>query len=129
MQQRDNHTQLLHAEFFFFFSTRITRTVLHNEELEETDKANDLDKAERGNGIGPKDSGAAIGIRIETVPVEVNVTIEVDASAGDDLTKEGKLADATVLELDVTEALETFLIDVVKHAKRIPETNLFGRER
>lgn len=60
--------------------------------------------------------------------VEVNIATKVDATAGDDLTKEGKLADATVLELDVAEALETFLINVVKHAKRVPETNLFGRE-
>ena len=108
--------------------TSIRRTVLHDEELEETNEANDLDKTERGDGVGPNDGRNAIGIRIEAVAVQVNVAIEVDASAGDDLTKEGKLADATVLELDVTEALETFLIDVVKHAKRVPETNLFGRE-
>ena len=109
-------------------STRITRTVLHDEELEGTNEANDLDKTERGNGIGPKDSGEAIGIRIETVAVQVNVAIEVDASAGDDLTKESKLADTAVLELDVTETLETFLIDIIKHAKRIPETNLLGED-
>ena len=102
----------------------VTRTVLHDEVLEETNEANDLDKTERGNGIGPNDGSDAIGIRIETVAVQINVAIEVDASAGDDLAKEGKLADATVLELDVTEALETFLIDVIKHAKRIPETDL-----
>ena len=108
-----------------FPSTHITRTVLHDEELEEANEANDLDKTERGNGIGPNDGGDTIGIRIEAVAVQVNVAIEVDTSAGDDLTKEGKLADTAVLELDVTEALETLLVDIIEHAEGIPETDLF----
>ena len=57
--------------------------------------------------------------------VEIDVAREMSATTGNDLTKEGKLADTAVLELDVTEALETLLIDIIEHAQRVPEANLF----
>ena len=57
--------------------------------------------------------------------VEIDIAREVSTTTGDDLTKEGKLADTAVLELDVTEALETLLVDIVEHAEGIPEPNLF----
>ena len=57
--------------------------------------------------------------------VKIDVAREVSATTGDDLTKEGKLADTAVLELDVTEALETLLVDIIEHAEGIPETDLF----
>ena len=53
----------------------------------------------------------------------------MDAGAGDDLAEEGKLGDAAVLELDVTEALEAGLVSIIEEAERIVESEgLLGSE-
>lgn len=46
----------------------------------------------------------------------------MDSGAGDDVSEEGKLGDTSVLDLDVSEALESLLVGVVKEAKRIEES-------
>ena len=46
----------------------------------------------------------------------------MDSVTGDDLAKEGKLTDTSVLDLDVTKAVETLLVGILKKAKRIEET-------
>jgi hypothetical protein len=43
-------------------------------------------------------------------------------SGGDKVTKDGKLGNAAVLGLDKAEAVESFLVGIVKKSKRIPET-------
>jgi hypothetical protein len=42
----------------------------------------------------------------------------VNSSTGDDVSKESKLGDTSVLELNVTKTIEALLISVVKKAKR-----------
>jgi hypothetical protein len=51
----------------------------------------------------------------------VNVTRKVDSTAGDDLSEEGKLTDTSVLDLDVTEAVEAILVFTVELAEGIEE--------
>ena len=105
------------------------RTILHDEQLEEANKANDLDETKGGDGIRSEDSGDTVGVGIERVSAEIDVAGKVSSTTGDDLSEEGKLADTAMLELDIAQPLETLLIDVVEHAKRIPEANLFLRKK
>ena len=44
---------------------QLQRTILHDEQLEETNEADDLDEAKGGDGIRTDDGGDAIGVRIE----------------------------------------------------------------
>ena len=47
---------------------------------------------------------------------------QVESESGDDLSEEGKLADAAVLQLDVTEAVESLLVSPVEHTEGIEAT-------
>ena len=50
----------------------------------------------------------------------VNVSGKVDSGTGDNLSEEGQLTDTSVLDLDVTEAVESLLRAVsTEHSKRI----------
>ncbi len=82
--------------------------VLHHTKLEGTNKENNLGKARSGDGIRPVDGGPAVGEGVEGVSRIINVSREVDAGAGDDVTQEAELGDASVLDLDVAEAVESF---------------------
>ena len=95
--------------------------VLHDEELKEANEGNDLEKTGLGDGIGAEDGGKTVGEGVEGVTGVVDVTGKVDSVTGDDLAKEGKLTDTSVLDLDVTEAVETLLVGILKKAKRIEE--------
>ena len=44
----------------------------------------------------------------------IDIPGQVDAGAGDDLTEECELRDASVLDLDVTQAVESILVGIVK---------------
>ena len=46
----------------------------------------------------------------------------MNTSAGDDVTQEGKLSNTSMLDLNVTETVETILVGVVKEPKRIEES-------
>ena len=118
-----NETSSIHREAI------MKRTILHDEQLEEANKANDLDETKGGDGIRSEDSGDTVGVGIERVSAEIDVAGKVSSTTGDDLSEEGKLADTAMLELDIAQPLETLLIDVVEHAKRIPEPNLFLRKK
>ena len=95
--------------------------VLHDEELEEADEGDDLEEALLGDGVGALDGGEAVGEGVEAVTGAVDGAIEVDAVAGDDLAEEGKLTDAAVLDLDVTEAVEALLVGILEEAEGVEE--------
>merc|ERR1719203_296665 len=95
--------------------------VLHDAKLKGTDEGDELEEAGLGDGVRAIDGGPAIGEGIEGVAGVVNVTGKVDSTPGDDLPKEGKHADAAVLDLDVSEAVEPLLIGIVEEAERIEE--------
>ena len=95
--------------------------VLHDSELEEANEGENLGKAGRGDGIRSEEGGNAAGVGGEGMSRVVDVSREVDAAAGHDLAKEGELADASVLELDEAEAVESLLVGVIEQAEGIEE--------
>jgi len=96
--------------------------VLHDPELKEGNEGSDLKKARGGDGVGAIDGSKTVGETSEGVAREVNVSGKVVSVTGDDLAKESKLRNTSVLELDVKEAVETLLVGVVKESKGIPES-------
>jgi len=95
--------------------------VLHHTELEGTNEENNLDKARSGDGIRAVDGGPAVGEGVEGVSRVVDVTREVGAGAGDEVAQEGELGDASVLDLDETEAVELLLVGAIEQAEGIKE--------
>jgi hypothetical protein len=95
--------------------------IAHDEELEPSDEENDLEEALAGDGIGAVKGSETIGDVRELTAAEVDGTTKVDTGAGDDVAKEGKLGDAAVLDLNVTEAVELDLVAVGDKAEGIEE--------
>ena len=95
--------------------------VLHHEELEEADEEEDLELAVGGDGIRSEEGGDAVGVRGEGIAGRVDVARDVQAGAGDDVAEEGELADASMLDLDVPEAVEPGLAGLVEEAEGIEE--------
>jgi len=94
--------------------------VSHDGAFQPANEGNHLDKSSGRDSIRSDDGGNTVGVRVEAVSGVVNVSRKVDSGTGDDLAKEGKLTDTSVLELDVTKTVESFLVSSVEHAKRIP---------
>jgi len=105
--------------------TEVTRelsssgNILHDEELKKTDEKNNLSESLLWDGLRAEKGGGTIGVRVEGVSGEVDVSGKVDSGAGYDLAKEGKLGNTSVLELNVTKTVETGLVGIVEEAKRI----------
>ena len=100
-----------------------SRHVLHDGDLEEPDEGEDLKRALDGDGVRAVDGGPAVGEGVEGVSRVVDVSREVDTGAGDDVAQEGKLGDASVLDLDVTEAVESLLVGAVQKAEGVEESD------
>ena len=77
-----------------------SRNIAHEAALEEADEGDDLDKSRGGDGVRADEGGDTVGERVEGVSRVVDVSAEVDSATGDDLSKEGKLGDTSVLDLD-----------------------------
>ena len=77
-----------------------SRNITHEAALKEADEGDDLDKSGGGDGVGADEGGDTVGERVEGVSRVVDVSAEVDSATGDDLSKEGKLRDTSVLDLD-----------------------------
>jgi hypothetical protein len=93
--------------------------VLHDKELEESNKCNDLEESSLGNSVN---GSPTVGDGVEGSSSIVNVSGKVDSSTGDDVSKESKLGDTSVLDLNITKTIETFLVSIVKKSKRIKES-------
>eukprot|EP00538_Stauroneis_constricta_P012005 CAMPEP_0119562586 /NCGR_PEP_ID=MMETSP1352-20130426/20917_1 /TAXON_ID=265584 /ORGANISM="Stauroneis constricta, Strain CCMP1120" /LENGTH=174 /DNA_ID=CAMNT_0007611023 /DNA_START=259 /DNA_END=778 /DNA_ORIENTATION=+ len=103
--------------------------VLHDEELEDSDEEDDLAESGFWDGIRAGDGGEAVREGVEGVSGEVDVSWKVDSGAGCDLSEEGKHADASVLELDVSEAVELGLVTVGNKSQWVVEAQwLLGAE-
>mmetsp|Transcript_28964 Transcript_28964/g.63813 ORF Transcript_28964/g.63813 Transcript_28964/m.63813 type:complete len:220 (-) Transcript_28964:44-703(-) len=100
----------------------LSGNILHDGKLKSANEENDLNEAALRDGVRTSDGSPTVGKGVEGVTGVVNVTGKVDAGTGDDLAKEGKLTDTSVLDLDVTKAVETLLVGILKKAKRIEET-------
>ena len=90
--------------------------ILHDGNFEQTDEREDLNEALGGDGIRSEDGGKTVGVGVEGVSGVVDVTGEVDSGAGHDLSQEGELGDASVLDLDITEAVESLLVGAIEQA-------------
>jgi hypothetical protein len=96
--------------------------VLHYEELKEADEGNDLEKTGLGDGVVSEKGGNTVGVGVKGVSSHIDGSRKVDSVTGHDLSKERKLTNTAVLHLHVTKAVETLLIGISEHAKRIKET-------
>ena len=96
--------------------------ILHDGDLEESDEADDLSNSVERNGIRSLDGGDSVGVGVEGVSSVVNVSWKVDSGTGKDVSKEGKHGNTSVLDLDVSETVETFLVSTVQKTKRVPES-------
>jgi hypothetical protein len=100
-----------------------SRNVAHEGALQDTDEGDDLDKSRGGDGVGAEEGGDTVGEGVEGVTRVVDISGEVDSGAGHNLAQEGELGDTSVLDLDVTEAIESLLGNIAgEHAEGIEES-------
>ncbi|KAL7491846.1 hypothetical protein ACHAWT_001118 [Skeletonema menzelii] len=98
-----------------------SRDVLHDEELKETDEAENLNSAPIRDRVRAKEGSQTIGVGVEGVAGIINVSGEVGSSTGGDLSKEGKLRNTAMLNLNITETIETLLVGAVEQSQGIEE--------
>ena len=98
---------------------RFSGNILHDEKLKSSDEGNNLEKSSLGDGIN---SGPSVGDGAEGGSRLVNVSWKSDSVTGNNLSKEGKLGNTSVLDLNVTETVESLLVGIVKKSKRIEES-------
>ncbi len=96
--------------------------VLHDGKLEQANEGNNLSESGAGDGIGSGDGSPSVGKTVEGVTSVVNVTRKVDAIAGDDLSQESKLSDTSVLDLNVSKAVEALLVGTIEQAEGVEES-------
>jgi hypothetical protein len=97
--------------------------ITHEGALKNSNEGDDLNKAGGGDGVGAEEGGNTVGERVEGVSGIVDASGKVDSSAGHNLSKEGKLSDTSVLDLNITEAVETLLGAVSReHTEGIEES-------
>mmetsp|Transcript_13043 Transcript_13043/g.18682 ORF Transcript_13043/g.18682 Transcript_13043/m.18682 type:complete len:218 (+) Transcript_13043:132-785(+) len=92
--------------------------VLHDSKLKESNEGKDLEGSSNRNLKGASPSFSDIS---EGGSGVVNVSWKTDSGTGGDLSEEGKLGDTSVLELDVTETVETLLVGIIEQSQRIEE--------
>ena len=97
--------------------------ITHEGNLQPSNEGDDLALSLEGDGIRSDQGGNTVGEGVEGVSGVVDVSGEVDTSTGDDVTQESKLSNTSVLDLNVTETVETFLGAVSgEHAEGIEES-------
>ncbi len=92
-------------------------SVLHDEQLKETNEGEDLDKSGVGDIFESSNSGFDGGERCSLV---VNVSGDTGTEGGVDVSENGKHGNTSVLDFDVTKTIESFLVNTVQHVQRIP---------
>ena len=97
--------------------------ITHEGAFQNTNGGNHLDKSGGGDGVGAEEGGNTVGEGVEGVSSVVDGSWKVDSGTGHDLAQEGKLSDTSVLDLDVSEAVEALLGAVTReHAEGIEES-------
>jgi len=95
---------------------------LHESNLEDSNESNDLYNSSSRNGIRTVESGNTVGVRVEGVTRVVNVSGQMDSGTSDNLSKEGQLTNASVLDFDVTKTIESLLIGSRQKTEGIKES-------
>jgi hypothetical protein len=93
--------------------------VLHDGKLQETNEGKNLEGTGNRNGGGSLPAGRNVG---EFGSGVVNVSRKADSGGGDQVSDNTQHADAAVLDLDVSEAVELLLVTIGNKAKGIEET-------
>ncbi len=97
--------------------------ITHEGTLEDSNEGDDLDKSGSGDGVGSEKGGDTVGERIEGVSGVVDRSWEVDSSTSHNLSKESKHTDTSMLDFNITEAVEALLGAVTgEHSKRVEES-------
>mmetsp|Transcript_25576 Transcript_25576/g.40237 ORF Transcript_25576/g.40237 Transcript_25576/m.40237 type:complete len:257 (+) Transcript_25576:154-924(+) len=96
--------------------------VAHERNLQNTNEDEDLLHTLLRDGIVAKDGRQSIGEGAVRISRLVDGSVEVLSVTRHNLAQEGELGDAAVLHLNVTKAVESFLICAVEHAEGIPES-------
>mmetsp|Transcript_22085 Transcript_22085/g.61438 ORF Transcript_22085/g.61438 Transcript_22085/m.61438 type:complete len:277 (-) Transcript_22085:610-1440(-) len=96
--------------------------ILHDSKLKSSNEGNDLSESGRRDGIRSEKGGGSVRVRGEGVSGQVNVSGKVDSGTGGDLSEEGKHTDTSVLDLDVSETVELFLVTVLNESQGIEES-------
>ena len=100
----------------------LSGNILHDEKLKETNEGNNLSQSSSGDSVRSVNGGPSVGEGVEGVSGVVNVSGKVDSGTGDDVTQEGELGDTSVLDLDVTETVETLLVGVIEESEGVEES-------
>jgi hypothetical protein len=97
--------------------------ITHEGTLKDSDEGDDLNKSSGGDGVRSEEGGNTVGERVEGVSGVVDGSGKVDSGTGHNLSKEGKLSNTSVLDLNVTETVKTLLGAVSgEHAEGIEES-------
>ena len=97
----------------------LSGNILHYEKLKSSNEGNNLQKSSLGDGV---DGGPTVGDGVEAGSRVVNVSGKLDSVTGHDLSKESKLGDTSVLELDITKTVEFLLVGIGQKSQRIEES-------
>ncbi len=97
--------------------------ILHDTNFEGSNKGNHLDKSSGRDGVRSDKGGNSVREGVEGVTGVINGSRKVESSSGDNLSEEGKHTDTSVLDLDVSETVESFLVDItVEESEGIEES-------
>jgi len=97
--------------------------VLHETDLEEPNEGDELDESGGWDGVRSDEGGDTVGEGVEGISLEVDASGEEDTGTGGDLSEEGEHTNASVLDLDVSESVESLLVDVtVQQTEGIEES-------
>ena len=95
--------------------------LLHEGNLKKSNEADDLSNSVEWDGIRSLDGGNSVGERVEGVSRVVNVSWKVDSGTWNNVSKEGKHTDTSVLDLDVTKTFEASFIGFGQKSEGVEE--------
>ena len=93
--------------------------VLHDGKLKEANEGNKLGNSGSRDGV---EGGESVGDILELESRVVNVSGETDSGFLDKVSNNGKHGDTSVLDLDVSETVELFLVSISNQAEGVEES-------
>mmetsp|Transcript_2313 Transcript_2313/g.3431 ORF Transcript_2313/g.3431 Transcript_2313/m.3431 type:complete len:205 (+) Transcript_2313:256-870(+) len=93
--------------------------ILHDSKLKESYEKDELGNSGIRDGV---DGGPAVRDGVEGISGFVDSSWKMNSGTGDDVSEEGKLGNTSVLDLNITESVETLLVGIIKESKRIEKS-------
>ena len=90
--------------------------ILHDEQFKSTNEGNGFGKASGGDGFEGSESSGDIS---EFLSAQFDWSRKTDSGVGYEVTNDGKHGNTSVLELNISETIETLLASTVEKAKRV----------